>query len=66
MLETMMKYENGELTEVEEIKMFSELVSSGLAWKLQGFYGRAAARVIEAGIIDRNGMILVDLNLFEG
>ena len=43
------RYENGELTEEEENEFFQELVNSGMAWKLQGHYGRTATNLIEEG-----------------
>ena len=42
-------YENGELDEDEVINLFQELINSGLAWQLQGSYGRMAASLIESG-----------------
>ena len=43
------KYEMGELDDIEIIALFQELINTGLAWRLQGSYGRAAKHLIEAG-----------------
>jgi hypothetical protein len=51
-------YENGELDESEEIELFSMLIKNGMAWTLQGHYGRVAISYIEAGILDKEGNIL--------
>lgn len=42
-------FESGELPEKQEIKLFQELIDTGLAWQLQGSYGRIAKRLIECG-----------------
>lgn len=47
---TIIAYENGELSEDEALDMFQDLINSGLAWSLQGHYGRIAAALIQAGM----------------
>lgn len=42
-------FESGEMDEDETIDFFQQLIDTGLAWTLQGSYGRAAAALIEAG-----------------
>ena len=44
-----MAYESGELTREEMVEGFQRLINSGLAWKLQGHYGRTAQALIENG-----------------
>ena len=47
-----MAYENGELDETETIELFQDLIDSGLAWELQGSYGRQAKYMIDTGYCD--------------
>lgn len=44
-------YENGELDDEQTVELFQELVNSGLAWQLQGHYGRTAMDMLKAGLI---------------
>lgn len=45
-----MAYESGEMDQDETIKFFQGLIDSGLAWQLQGSYGRTAQSLIDAGL----------------
>lgn len=47
-------YEEGRMGDESIVPFFQALVDSGLAWKLQGHYGRTAARLIEAGEVESN------------
>jgi hypothetical protein len=50
----LMAYEDGELEEGEMLELFQDLVNTGLAWKLQGHYGRTARRLIELGLVEEH------------
>ena len=51
-LNRIMRYESGEMIDDNEVfALFQELVNTGLAWKLQGHYGRQAKALIEQGYI---------------
>ena len=49
------EYEMGEMSEEGVVELFQELVDTGLAWRLQGHYGRTAMALIEAGYVQRGG-----------
>ena len=50
MVNKIIQYENGEMNNKETISFFQELINSGMAWKLQGHYGRVATSLIEEGL----------------
>lgn len=50
-LGAMIAWEQGELDEDATIELFQDLVDTGLAWQLQGTYGRTAMDLINAGLV---------------
>ena len=53
-LDKIVSYELGEMSEKEEIELFQELVDTGVIWSLQGSYQRRAKEMIYNGIIEGN------------
>ena len=53
MVDKIIRYENGTMdSETEIIEFFQELINTGMAWSLQGHYGRTAMRLIEEGLCE--------------
>lgn len=50
--------ENGEMEYDDYVALMADLVKTGMAWSLQGTYGRAAVDLIDAGVITREGEIV--------
>ena len=59
-IEQMMAFENGELDEEQTVALFQQLVDSGMAWQLQGSYGRTAHNLIQKGLVRLPGRPLTD------
>jgi hypothetical protein len=51
LVDKIIAFEEGGLTEVEIIALFQHLVDTGLAWSLQGSYGRVARLLLEEELI---------------
>jgi hypothetical protein len=49
------RYESGELDQEQAISLFQDLLDTGLAWQLQGSYGRTAEALLEDGLISLGG-----------
>jgi len=58
LVDLIIDFEQGDLSEKKSIELFSQLIKSGQAWSLQGSYGRTAKMLIDNGIIDNKGNIL--------
>ena len=50
MINDIIAYESGEMQDEEIIDFFQRLIDSGMAWSLQGSYGRMAMRLVEDGV----------------
>lgn len=49
-VDLIIRYESEGLDEANAVRLFQHLIDTGMAWGLQGFYGRAAMQYIEAGL----------------
>jgi hypothetical protein len=59
LVDYIIEYEGGELSDSDTLGLFSYLIRTGKAWTLQGHYGRTAQKCIDSGYIDRQGNILI-------
>jgi hypothetical protein len=51
LVDQLIAYEDGQITEDQEVAFFEHLVETGTCWQLSGHYQRVAATLIEAGLI---------------
>ena len=51
LVDQLIAYEEGQITEDEEIALFQHLIDTGTCWQLEGYYHRMGATLIEAGLI---------------
>lgn len=58
--DALIAWEQGNISEGEAIYLFQGLVDSGLAWRLQGKYGRQAMEFIRAGLVNPSTEAQVD------
>ena len=52
-VDELMKYEDGRMDDDEIVELFQKLVDNGMAWTLQGSYGRTAMELIRQGLVKR-------------
>lgn len=52
LVDQLIAYEEGQITEDQEIAFFEHLVETGACWQLPGHYQLVAATLIEAGLIN--------------
>lgn len=50
-LDAIIAFEQGDLDEEDTLALFQDLVDTGLAWSLQGSYGRTAKHLLDQGLI---------------
>jgi hypothetical protein len=51
LVDQLIAYEEGQITEDQEIALFQHLIETGTCWHLEGHYHRMGATLIEAGLI---------------
>jgi len=56
-IDKIIAYESGMLDGAGMVYLFAELIKNGMAWSLQGHYGRVASRLIDTGILTKDGDI---------
>jgi hypothetical protein len=49
-VEEFVRYESGEMDWFEAVDFFQGLIDTGMAWRLQGSYGRTAMNLIYDGV----------------
>jgi hypothetical protein len=49
-LDGIIAWEDGTMSDEEEVPFFQALINSGMAWTLQGMYGRRANELIKEGL----------------
>ena len=48
-------------TQEQQLEGWACLISTGMCWSLQGFFGRTASDLIENGLIEKDGKINWDI-----
>jgi len=53
LVDNVIAYESGQMSDNDTVKFFQMLVDTGMAWTLQGHYGRTAMDLIQRGLVTR-------------
>lgn len=51
LISKIIEYEEGTLSDDQVVELFQDLVDNGMAWTLQGSYGRMAQYLIHEGLV---------------
>lgn len=57
LVDRMIAFEGGDLSNGDGLLLFADLIKNGMAWQLQGAYGRMAGELIERGFITPEGAV---------
>ena len=60
-IDRIIDFELGCLSDTQTLVLFAELVETGMAWGLQGSYGRTASSLIKGGLITNEGKVNWDI-----
>jgi hypothetical protein len=60
-IDSIIDFELGCLSDTQTLILFAELVKTGMAWQLQGSYGRTASSLIKGGLITNEGKVNWDI-----
>lgn len=50
-VDDMIDWENGDMSEENEIEFFQKLLDTGMEWTLQGMYGRRTVELLNEGYL---------------
>lgn len=53
LVDNVIAYESGQMSDDDTVAFFQMLVDTGMAWTLQGHYGRTAMDLIQRGLVTR-------------
>lgn len=54
-IDDLMRYESGDMTTGEEVRLFQTLIDNGMVWNLQGHYQRVANHYLRCGVCSPAG-----------